>query len=88
MPCDPGRLARKLEPVADRVVVDDFFRGDGAGGRRSRAALERLRAAGFAAWAEPGYADAAIDAFREVFGAERVGVSAEGFLAGRHAAPA
>jgi DNA repair photolyase len=81
LPCDPGRLARQLEPVADRVVVDDFFRGDGAGGRRSRAALERLRAAGFAAWAEPGYAEAAIEAFREVFGAERVGVSAPGFLA-------
>jgi len=82
LPCDPARLARRLEPVAERVVVDDFFRGDGAGGRRSRSALERLRAAGFAAWAEPGYADAAIEAFRRVFGARRVGVSAEGFAAG------
>jgi DNA repair photolyase len=79
LPCDPERLARRLEPVAERVVVDDFFRGDGAGGRRSRAALARLRAAGFAAWAEPGYADAAVEAFRCVFGVERVGVSAEGF---------
>jgi DNA repair photolyase len=81
LPGDPERLARRLEPVADRVVVDDFFRGDGAGGRRSRAALERLRAAGFAAWAEPGYADDAITVFRRVFGAERVGVSAAGFAA-------
>ena len=81
LPCDPARLARQLEPVADRVVVDDFFRGDGAGGRRSRAALERLRGAGFAAWAEPGYADATLEVFREVFGAERVGLSAEGFAA-------
>ena len=88
LPCDPERLARQLEPVADRVVVDDFFRGDGAGGRRSRAALERLRAAGFADWAEPGYAEAAIDTFRGVFGAERVGVSAEGFRAGYPAAAA
>ncbi len=79
LPCDPERLARRLEPVADRVVVDDFFRGDGAGGRRSRAALDQLRAAGFASWAEPGYADAAIAAFRRIFGAERVGVSAAGF---------
>jgi DNA repair photolyase len=79
LPCDPARLARLLEPMADRVVVDDFFRGDGAGGRRSRAAIERLRAAGYAEWAEPGYADAAIEAFRAVFGAERVGVSAAGF---------
>lgn len=81
LPCDPARLARLLEPVADRVVIDDFFRGDGAGGRRSRAAIATLRAAGFGAWTEPGYADAAIDVFRGVFGAERIGVSAEGFAA-------
>ncbi len=81
LPCDPARLARRLEPVADRVVVDDFFRGDGAGGRRSRVALEQLRAAGYPAWAEPGYADAAIEIFRTVFGAQRVGVSAAGFAA-------
>lgn len=81
LPCDAERLAQWLEPVADRVVVDDFFRGDGAGGRRSRAALDRLRAAGFSAWAEPGYADAAIGVFRSVFGPERVGLSAEGFAA-------
>ena len=81
LPGDAERLARRLEPVADRVVVDDFFRGDGAGGRRSRAALDRLRAAGFGSWTEPGYADAAIDDLPRVFGADRVGVSAEGFAA-------
>ncbi len=87
LPGDPERLARRLEPVADRVVVDDFFRGDGAGGRRSRAALALLRAAGFARWAEPGYADEAIAIFRRVFGAERLGVSAAGFAAAGLAAP-
>lgn len=81
LPCDPERLARLLEPVADRVVVDDFFRGDGAGGRRSRAAIEMLRAAGFGAWTEPGYAEAAIETFRSIFGLARVGISAEGFAA-------
>ena len=86
LPCDPERLARRLEPLADRVVVDDFFRGDGAGGRRSAAALARLRGSGFGPWAEPGYADAAIEIFRRVFGAERVGVSAEGFAAAALAA--
>ncbi|MCU0669038.1 MAG: radical SAM protein [Myxococcota bacterium] len=79
LPCDPARLARLLEPVADRVVIDDFFRGDGAGGRRSSKAIGILRAAGFDAWTEPGYADEALAIFRRVFGAERVGVSAEGF---------
>ena len=79
LPGDPERLARRLEPVADRIVVDDFFRGDGAGGRRSRAALALLRGAGYPAWAEPGYADEAVATFRRLFGAERVGVSAAGF---------
>lgn len=81
LPGDPERLARLLEPVVERVVIDDFFTGDGAGGRRSRAALERLRAAGFSAWAEPGYAEPAIASFRRVLGAERVGLSAAGFAA-------
>jgi DNA repair photolyase len=79
LPGDAERLAMRLEPVADRVVVDDFFRGDGAGGSRSRTALARLRDAGFGSWTEPGYSDAAIEIFRRVFGADRVGVSAEGF---------
>jgi len=81
LPCDPERLARLLEPIVDRVVIDDFFRGDGAGGRRSRVALERLRGLGYERWTEPGYADPTIEVFRAVFGAERVGVSQEGFCA-------
>ncbi len=79
LPCDPERLATLLGPVADRVIVDDFFAGDGAGGRRSRAALERLRALGFAAWTEPGYADDALARLRRALGAERVGWSQAGF---------
>jgi len=79
LPGDPARLARLLDPLVERVVVDDFFQGDGAGGRRSRAALTRLRELGFGDWAEPGYADAAVDIFRGVLGSERVGVSQQGF---------
>jgi DNA repair photolyase len=79
LPGDPRRLAERLAPVADRVVIDDFFRGDGAGGRRSRAALALLRGAGHAAFAEPGYAAAAVEAFRAVLGPERVLESEAGF---------
>jgi DNA repair photolyase len=81
LPCDPARLAELLDPVADRVVVDDFFRGDGAGGRRSQAALGRLRTMGFSRWAEPGYAEDAIGVLRRLLGAERVLLSKDGFSA-------
>jgi len=79
LPGDPRRLAEALDPVADRVVVDDFFRGDGAGGRRSGAALRGLRERGFGAWAEPGYAAEATAVLRRVLGRERVVESQAGF---------
>jgi DNA repair photolyase len=79
LPCDPERLARWLDPLVERVVVDDYFAGDGAGGARSRAALARLRAEGQGRWAEPGYAAAALEVFRQVLGPERVLFSQAGF---------
>jgi DNA repair photolyase len=81
LPCDPERFARAVDAVADRVVVDDFFLGDGAGGRRSVRALERLRAQGFPEWARPGYSRHTVEVFERILGAERVGVSAAGFVA-------
>lgn len=79
LPGDPERLARRLEPVVDRVVVDDLFLGDGAGGRRSRVARAQLGEAGYAEYARPGRAAAARAAFCDVLGRERVGFSQEGF---------
>jgi len=79
LPGDPARLAELLAPVVDRVVVDDFFRGDGAGGRRSTAALKALRTQGFGAWAEPGYAAEATALLRRVLGPARVVESQAGF---------
>jgi DNA repair photolyase len=74
-------LAEALEPHVDRVVVDDCFSGDGAGGRRSRGALREIAALGYAEWTEPGRAEAALEMFRAVLGDERVGFSREGFAA-------
>ena len=79
LPCDPERLARELDPVVDRVVVDDFFLGDGAGGRRSLMALEQLRAAGHESYTHPGYAEEALRVLRAILGPERVVVSQAGF---------
>jgi DNA repair photolyase len=79
LPCNPERLADLLDPVVDRVVVDDFFRGDGAGGRRSQAALALLRQRGYRNWAEPGYAEQATATLQRRLGAERVLISQAGF---------
>ena len=78
-PGDPEALARAIDPWADRVVIDDFFAGDGAGGSRSRAALALLRETGAEAWAEPGYADDAAERIARVLGPERVVRSQVGF---------
>ena len=79
LPGDAGELARALEPVADRVVVDDFFEGDGASGHRSKAALAKLRALGYADYCEPGYARDTLATLRSALGAERVVYGKAGF---------
>jgi DNA repair photolyase len=79
LPGDTRALARALSPHVERVVVDDFFRGDGAGGSRSRAALRMLAAAGYEAWTRPGYEREAAAQLREELGAERVVESRAGF---------
>lgn len=42
LPNDPQRFASLAAEVADRVIVDTYFDGDGAGGRRSRARHRRV----------------------------------------------
>jgi DNA repair photolyase len=79
LPGDVRALARALSPWVERVVLDDFFRGDGAGGRRSRAALASLAGAGYGAWTRPGYAREAAEVLHRELGAERVVESQAGF---------
>ncbi len=79
LPCNIERLAASLSPLVDRVVVDDFFAGDGAGGSRSRPTLRRLQSEGYEEWAAPGQAEAALPRFQKVLGAERVSLSEKGF---------
>jgi DNA repair photolyase len=78
LPGDVGQLARALAPIVERVVVDDFFRGDGAGGSRSRGALKLLAAAGYESWTRPGYEREAVATLRAELG-ERVVESRAGF---------
>jgi DNA repair photolyase len=83
MPNHPVRFAELADAVADRVIVDTYFAGDGACGRRSRALgiaeiYERL---GYERWFRPGAERELLDAMRARLGDERVLFSKEGFAA-------
>jgi DNA repair photolyase len=83
MPNDPERLAELAEGAADRVVVDTYFDGDGALGRRSRALGmgELYTRLGYEGWFRPGAERELIAAMRARLGSERVLFSREGFNA-------
>jgi DNA repair photolyase len=83
LPNHPQRFADLAEEVADRVIVDTYFDGDGANGRRSRAlgigeVYERL---GYADWFKPGAEANLIAAMRSRLGDDRVLFSRAGFTA-------
>ncbi len=83
LPNDPQRFAALAAEVADRVIVDTYFDGDGAKGRRSRSLgigdlYDRL---GYAEWFEPGAERDLLAAMRTRLGADRVLFSRAGFTA-------
>ena len=83
MPNHPEHLADLAKGAADRVVIDTYFDGDGAGGRRSRALgmgelYERL---GYEGWFRPGAERDLMAAMRARLGKARVLFSREGFNA-------
>jgi DNA repair photolyase len=81
MPNDPEHFAEIADGAADRVIVDTYFDGDGAKGRRSRALGigEIYRRLGYSDWFRPGAEAALLKALRERLGEERVLFSREGF---------
>jgi len=83
MPNDPERFAALAQRVADRVIVDTYFDGDGACGRRSLALgmAERYRRLGYEGWFERGAERELLAAMKSRLGAERVLFSGEGFNA-------
>jgi DNA repair photolyase len=81
-PNHPERFATMLDGAADRVIVDTYFDGDGARGRRSRAHIGELYARlGYEGWFRPGAEAELIEALRGRLGPERVLFSREGFNA-------
>ena len=85
---DPRRFANELEQSCTRVILDHYLLGDGSkeGQRTKQTALPRLlREEGYEEWTTLEKFHEIVDVFRTVFGGpERVGVSREGFNAGRN----
>ncbi len=81
MPNHPERFAALADEAADRVIVDTYFAGDGACGRRSRAlGIGELYARlGYEGWFRPGAEAELMRALRARLGEERVLFSREGF---------
>ena len=83
LPNHPQRFADLADEASDRVIVDTYFDGDGAHGRRSRALgigelYDRL---GYADWFKPGTERELLAAMRARFGDDRVLFSRDGFKA-------
>ena len=87
---DTEHFASELEQACTRVILDHYLLGDGSkeGQRTKQTAFPRLlREAGYEEWTTLEKFHEIVDVFRTVFGGpERVGVSREGFNAGRNRA--
>lgn len=81
LPCS-DTFAQLLADAVERVVVDDFFRGDGSNGRRSAQLRmdEQYRALGLESLYAPGTADAFVERLRELMAPGAVYFGQEGFL--------
>jgi DNA repair photolyase len=81
MPNNAERFAALAAEVAERVIVDTYFDGDGACGRRSRALGmgELYQRLGYERWFRPGAEAELMSALRARFGRDRVLFSREGF---------
>ncbi|MGO9263655.1 MAG: radical SAM protein [Candidatus Binataceae bacterium] len=83
MPNHAERFAALVAEAANRVIVDTYFAGDGAHGRRSRALGigELYRRLGYEGWFAPGAESALLAALRARLGDDRVLFSGDGFNA-------
>jgi len=83
LPNHAAHFAAVADEVADRVIIDTYFDGDGSGGRRSRALgmpqlYERL---GYREWFRPGAEQELLATMRSRLGRARVLYSRDGFNA-------
>lgn len=71
----------KLKPLVERVCIDDYFMGDGSGGKRTkRSGVEKLyQTIGLEEWYHPDAYRIVYERFCNVFPSEQILVSQEGF---------
>lgn len=74
-------FAHILRPLVNRVCVDDYFMGDGSGGRRTRRlGLESLyKPLGLEAWYDPAAYQIVLERFKAIFPEDQIYVSQSGF---------
>lgn len=84
LPHNPERLAELVAGACHRVIVDDFFHGDGARGARSRrrGVPEMLAQHGYPDWFGPETTRELVAALLARMGEEKVGYSRQGFNRG------
>ncbi|MGG2198035.1 MULTISPECIES: SPL family radical SAM protein [Paenibacillus] len=82
LPCSDGLADRLAETGVDRVVIDDYFMGDGSQGRRTeRLGMRELyRANGYDAWYDRGAYLRVREQLARRFEAQRIRVSQKGFM--------
>jgi DNA repair photolyase len=83
LPNHAANLAAVADEVADRVIIDTYFDGDGSGGRRSRwlGMAELHERLGYPEWFRPGAERELLTAMHSRLGDHRVLFSRDGFNA-------
>ncbi|RXZ80313.1 radical SAM protein [Paenibacillaceae bacterium] len=76
-----ARLAELLRPLVDRVCVDDYFMGDGSGGKRTRKmGIEALyKQLGLEEWYSPSAYRIVYDRLKQYFSEDQLFISQPGF---------
>jgi DNA repair photolyase len=74
-------FAELLAGTAPRVVVDDYFSGDGSGGRRSLqlGMDQKYKENGWISWYDPSVLERFVVSLREYLPDNAIGIKAEGF---------
>ena len=83
LPNNAANFADLADKVADRVIIDTYFDGDGSGGRRSRwlGMAELYERIGYREWFRPGAEQELLQVMRARLGDNRVLFSRDGFNA-------